>query len=80
MGLIKEKEASYRDAADHYEQAWKCENEATPRIGYKLPFNYLKAERLIDATDVRHKVIKQFPDYPKIRKEVLFRAREGLRP
>ena len=33
MGLIKEKEQSYIDAAGHYERAWKLYNEKDPAIG-----------------------------------------------
>lgn len=50
------------------------------QVGYKLAFNYLKAKRFVEAVDVCHKVIKAFPDYPKIRKEILEKARMGLKP
>jgi tetratricopeptide repeat protein 21B len=50
------------------------------QVGYKLAFNYLKAKRYVDAIDVCHKVIKAFPEYPKIRKDILEKARIGLRP
>lgn len=33
MGFIMEKEQSYKDAAYHYEQAWKFSNNANPMIG-----------------------------------------------
>lgn len=45
MGHIMEKEQSYKDAADHYEQAWLFQNQASATVGYKLAFNYLKAKR-----------------------------------
>jgi len=79
LGVVKEKEMSYRDAAQHYENAWKYENEASAAVGYKLSFNYLKAKKYVDAIDVCHKVLKQYPDYPKIRKDVLEKARQALR-
>jgi len=79
LGVVKEKEMSYRDAAAHYENAWKHENEASAAVGYKLSFNYLKAKKYVDAIDVCHKVLKQYPDYPKIRKDVLEKARQALR-
>jgi len=41
-GVVKEKEMSYKDAASHYEKAWKYESEASAAVGYKLSFNYLK--------------------------------------
>lgn len=33
MGLIMEKEQSYKDAAQHYEYAWKFSNRSSPVIG-----------------------------------------------
>ncbi|PNW81978.1 hypothetical protein CHLRE_06g268800v5 [Chlamydomonas reinhardtii] len=80
MGQIMEREQAYKDAADHYENAWKHENQASAQVGFKLAFNYLKARRYVEAVDVCHKVIKAFPDYPKIRKEILEKARMGLKP
>lgn len=50
------------------------------QVGFKLAFNYLKARRYVEAVDVCHKVIKAFPEYPKIRKEILEKARMGLKP
>lgn len=80
LGLIMEKEQSYASAADDYEQAWKYQNESNPAVGFKLAFNYLKAKRFVEAIDVCHKVLTQYPDYPKIRKEILEKARISLRP
>eukprot|EP01083_Nonionella_stella_P283179 963735_1 len=79
LGVIMEKERAYKDAASHYEQSWRYSNEASSRIGYKLAFNYLKAERYVDAIDVCNKVLEQNPDYPTIRRHVLQKAREQLR-
>ena len=37
MGFIMEKESSYKDAAQHYEMAWKFSNKANPSgLLYKL--------------------------------------------
>ena len=47
--------------------------------GYKLAFNYLKAKRFVDAIDVSHKVLSIHPDYPRIRKEILEKARSSIR-
>jgi len=80
MGQIMEREQSYRDAADHYEMAWKFENEASPSVGYRLAFNYLKAKRFVEAIDVCHKVMAAFPNYPKIRKDIMEKARASIRP
>ncbi|XP_047456224.1 tetratricopeptide repeat protein 21B [Mugil cephalus] len=78
-GYIMEKEQSFRDAALHYEMAWKYGNRTNPTIGYKLAFNYLKAKRHVDAIDVCHKVLAAHPNYPRIRKDILDKARAALR-
>lgn len=80
MGHIMEKEHSYIDAAEHYQNAWHFQHEASATIGYKLAFNYLKAKKYVDAINVCHKVLKQFPDYPRMRKDILDKARANLRP
>ncbi|XP_039250500.2 tetratricopeptide repeat protein 21B-like [Styela clava] len=79
LGYIYEKEQSYQDASTHYEKAWDYGNQANPSIGYKLSFNYLKARRFIDAINICHKVLDKNPQYPKIRKEILDKARSALR-
>ncbi|KAJ4456940.1 putative Tetratricopeptide repeat protein 21B [Paratrimastix pyriformis] len=79
LGLVFEKEQSYRDAAEHYETAWRLQNETSPSIGFKLAFNYLKAQRYIDAITVCHKVLAQYPQYPRMKKEILDRARQCIR-
>eukprot|EP00002_Diphylleia_rotans_P017875 TRINITY_DN3468_c0_g2_i5.p1 TRINITY_DN3468_c0_g2~~TRINITY_DN3468_c0_g2_i5.p1 ORF type:complete len:957 (-),score=208.28 TRINITY_DN3468_c0_g2_i5:433-3303(-) len=80
LGFIMEKEQSYRDAAEYYEAAWRYENEANPAVGFKLAFNYMKAKRYVEAVDVCHKVLAMYPNYPKIRKDILDKARSALRP
>ncbi|KAM9344194.1 tetratricopeptide repeat protein 21B isoform 2-T2 [Pholidichthys leucotaenia] len=79
-GYIMEKEQSFCDAALDYEKAWKFGNQTNPTIGYKLAFNYLKAKRHIDAIDVCHKVLAAHPNYPRIQKDILDKARAALRP
>ncbi|XP_041662255.1 tetratricopeptide repeat protein 21B [Cheilinus undulatus] len=78
-GYIMEKEQAFRDAASSYEMAWKYGNRTNPTIGYKLAFNYLKAKRYVDAIDVCHKVLGAHPNYPRMRKDILDKARAALR-
>ena len=47
--------------------------------GYKLAFNHLKAKKYVEAIDVCHKVLEKHPSYPKIRREILDKARLSLR-
>ncbi|XP_054990356.1 tetratricopeptide repeat protein 21A [Sorex araneus] len=80
MGLIMEKEQSYKDAAANYELAWKYSCCASPAIGFKLAFNYLKDKRFVEAVEVCHSVLKEYPNYPKIREEILHKAQSALKP
>ncbi|KAI8911381.1 hypothetical protein DFJ77DRAFT_469797 [Powellomyces hirtus] len=79
LGFIMEKEASFADAALHYENAWKLDREANPAMGYKLAFNYMKAKKFVEAIDICHKVLLMYPEYPKIKGEILLKARASLR-
>lgn len=79
LGLIYEKEQAYKDAATHYEKAWEFCNESSPSVGYRLAFNYLKAKRYVVAINICQQVLKISENYPKIRKEVLDKARSQLR-
>ena len=66
MGLIKEKERIYVDAAVHYERAWLMSNKKNAGVGFRLGFNYMKANRFVDAIDVGKEILKIYPDYPRI--------------
>ncbi|KAJ1621235.1 hypothetical protein T492DRAFT_847184 [Pavlovales sp. CCMP2436] len=94
LGMVKEKELAYEDAARAYEKAWQLEREASASVGFKLAFNFLKSANLthpplpplamqakeyVGAIDVCHKVLQAYPDYPKIREEILDKARMALR-
>ena len=67
------------DASDCYEKAWRADGESSAPVGYKLAFNYLKAGRATAAIDIAQKVLAAFPTYPRIRDEVLNRARALVR-
>lgn len=79
MGLIKEKEQSYVDASIHYEKAHALTSEKSASIAYRLSFNYLKAKRNVDCINICRKILSIFPNYPKIEKEVLEKARQALK-
>lgn len=79
LGGIMEREQAYRDAAEHYERAFKFEHELSPTVGYKLAFNYLKAKRYVDAIETSKKVLLAFPKYPKLRQDVLLKAQAMVR-
>ena len=51
-------------------------NEA---VGFRLAFNYLKAERLIDCIDVSKEVLKVNPNFPGIQTDLIEKARSAIR-
>ncbi|CAK6435756.1 unnamed protein product [Pipistrellus nathusii] len=79
LGFIMEKEQSYTDAAANYELAWKYSHYANPAIGFKLAFNYLKGKKFVEAIEVCHNVLGKYPNYPKIREDILVKAQGCLR-
>ena len=79
MGLIKEKERAYVDAANHYEKAFEMSNKKNEAVGFRLAFNYLKAERLIDCIDVSKEVLKVNPNFPGIQTDLIEKARIQIR-
>lgn len=79
MGLIKEKERIYVDAANHYQKAWVMSNKKNGAVGFRLAFNYLKANRFVDAIDVSKDILKAYPDYPKVHSDIIMKARSMIK-
>jgi tetratricopeptide repeat protein 21B len=79
LGLIDEKKQNFKGAAEHYERAWKLCMQKSPSIGYRLAFNYLKSKKYIECIDICKNILQTYPDFQKIEKEVLSKARAALR-
>ena len=79
LGRMQEKDSKFQEASDNYELAWKYCYQNDPEIGYRLAYNYLKAKKYIEAIDVCHTVLDKNPNYPKIKKEILEKARNNFR-
>jgi tetratricopeptide repeat protein 21B len=75
MGLIKEKEKDHEAAALHYQTAFKMSNNKNAGVGFRLAFNYLKAQRYTDTLDVGKQILKVIPDYPRLKDDLLLKAR-----
>lgn len=48
-------------------------------LGYKLAYNYFKCHKLFECIDVCHIVLAKHPTYPKLKKEILDKARANIR-
>jgi tetratricopeptide repeat protein 21B len=79
LGFLMEREASYANAAGLYEQAWKHLRENDPALGFKLAYCYLKCKKYVEAIVVCHKILKDYPSYPRLKKEILDKARSLIR-
>ena len=79
MGLIKEKEKAYVDAANHYASAFKMSNNKNASVGFRLAFNYLKAERYVETVDIGRQILSVVPDFPKVKTELINKARALIR-
>uniref|UniRef100_A0A1I7TW51 TPR_REGION domain-containing protein n=1 Tax=Caenorhabditis tropicalis TaxID=1561998 RepID=A0A1I7TW51_9PELO len=78
-GLMKEKEQKYVEAYKMYEKAFMATKERNPQFGYKLAFTYLKARRLFACIETCQKVLDLNPQYPKIKKEIMDKAKAQIR-
>ncbi|XP_046740894.1 tetratricopeptide repeat protein 21B-like [Diprion similis] len=78
-GYIAEKEQNYREAAVQYSQAWKYGGRSKLSVGYKLAYCYMKSKAYADAIETCNEVLKQNPDYPRIKKDILEKSMNNLR-
>uniref|UniRef100_A0A3Q3QWQ7 Tetratricopeptide repeat domain 21B n=1 Tax=Monopterus albus TaxID=43700 RepID=A0A3Q3QWQ7_MONAL len=67
LGYIMEKVQAFRDAALNYELAWKYGNRTNPTIGTSMIIFLMTS------------VLAAHPDYPRMRKDILDKARAALR-
>ena len=63
----------------HYEKAFEMSSRKNEAVGFRLAFNYLKAERLIDCIDVAKEVLRVNPAFPGIQSELIDKARALVR-
>ncbi|XP_068984486.1 tetratricopeptide repeat protein 21B-like [Bombus flavifrons] len=76
---IAEKEQNYREAASQYSEAWKFGGKSKLSVAYKLAYCSMKAKAYADGIEACNEVLKQSPDYPRIKKEILEKCINNLR-
>ncbi|VDN52304.1 unnamed protein product [Dracunculus medinensis] len=94
FGYLKEREQKWLEAAMNFEKAWSLSKRCNPSIGYKLvqeevltvlisgyklAHNYLKCKKLFDAIDVCHRILAIHPNFPKIKRDIMDKARANIR-
>ncbi|KAG5445156.1 Tetratricopeptide repeat protein 21B [Clonorchis sinensis] len=78
-GYVMEREQNFHEAARNYELAWNISNRSNPSVGYKLAHSRLKIRQLLGAIEVCLQVLAVYPNYPRIKTDVLDKARLQLR-
>ncbi|VVC96316.1 unnamed protein product [Leptidea sinapis] len=79
LGYLAEKDQNYKMAATNYDSAWLHSGKNELAIGYKLAYAYLKMKKYPECIIVCRHILKLHPDYPKIKKEILEKAKTNLR-
>lgn len=79
MGVIREKDGDFAAAADHYQVAWKMSSMRNASVGFRLAYNYLKTRKFVRCIDVCKEVLKNYPEYATIKKDILEKAQKNIR-
>ncbi|XP_030029552.2 LOW QUALITY PROTEIN: tetratricopeptide repeat protein 21B [Manduca sexta] len=79
LGSLAEKEQNYKSAAHNYDNAWTHGGKSDLAVGYKLAHAYLKLKKYPECIVVCRHILKAHPDYPKLKKEILEKAKTNLR-
>lgn len=79
MGVIREKDGDFLAAADHYQAAWKMSSNRNASVGFRLAFNYLKTKKFVRCIDICKEVLKNYPEYETIKKDILIKAQKMIR-
>lgn len=79
MGVIREKESNFEASAEHYKAAWKMSNMRNAAVGFRLAYNYLKTRKYVRCIDICKEVLKNYPEYSTIKKDILEKAQKNIR-
>ena len=79
MGLIREKDLAYADAAEFYEKAFDMTSRKAASIGYRLAYNYFKAKRYVECLEICRQVTESHPNYTIIKTEIEEKAIMAIR-
>ncbi|EAX97552.1 TPR Domain containing protein [Trichomonas vaginalis G3] len=80
MAQIYEKKKLHEEAAAALSTAWELTSKTDCYIGYKLAYNYMKAQQPVEAIKVARVVLKIHQNYPKIKEQILIPCCAQIRP
>lgn len=79
MGVIKEKDGKLLVAAEHYNAAWVMSNMRNAAVGFRLALNYLKTKRFVRCIDICKEVLRVYPEYASMKKDILEKAQKSVK-
>uniref|UniRef100_A0AAF5DE29 Phosphatidylinositol-4,5-bisphosphate 4-phosphatase n=1 Tax=Strongyloides stercoralis TaxID=6248 RepID=A0AAF5DE29_STRER len=79
MAYTKEKEQKFYEAALNYEKAWKLSKCRNVNVGFKLAYTHMKCKKFFHSIHICQQILEKYPDYPRIKSEILDKSRAGLR-
>jgi tetratricopeptide repeat protein 21B len=77
LGTIKESENKFNEASEFFQSAWKISKTAS--IGFRLAFSFMKAKKYVQAISISKEILSMYPDYPRIKSEILDKCRTLVR-
>jgi len=80
IGDIMGKQYDFESASECYEKCWDIETSISASIGYKLAYSYMKGDHTIASLGICQKVLKEFPDFNKIKVDIMTKCVSELRP
>ena len=80
LGTLFEKKGDIEQAVGFYNRAWSVSEFRDCGIGYRLSALYFRQKDYANAINMGKKVLAVNPSYPKIKEEVIDKARELLKP
>lgn len=77
LGTIKESENKFSEACQFYQSAWALSKTAS--TGFRLAYSYMKAKKYVQAISITKEILSMYPDYPRIKTEILDKCRSLIR-
>jgi tetratricopeptide (TPR) repeat protein len=80
LGSLSEKTGKAAEAVRFYNMAWAVSENRDSSIGFRLASLYFKQNNFVNSIIISKKVLAINPTYPKIKDEILDKARDKIRP
>lgn len=80
LGSVAEKKGDFNGALDMFNKSWSVSEQKDCALGYRIAGLYFKYKDYANALIIARKVLAVNPNYPKIKEEILDKARDFMKP